>query len=179
MNPSISLRAVLAGTIVALAMQALLSLLGLGLDFISFRVNNAVIGNMALVSMIWLIATSAISMFVGGWIAGRVSNSNLQWVGSLHGIVTWALATLITFVFIMPTAEILVGGAAALTAHAMMSAGEVNVSGGIAHITPEAGLYMLRSGQILGSIAIITFVAFMFSAITSVIGGICATRCKR
>jgi len=183
MCTSISLRAILAGTIIALAMQSLLNLLGLGLDLVSFRVNAGVIENVTFASFVWLIVTSAVSMFVGGLVAGRACNSNLPSDGVLHAIVAWGLATLISFMFFMPTAELLIGGVATLIAQSFSATGQAVITGGVAHIEPKAAEFMLRGGQILGSVAIVTFAAFAFSAVTATLGGIfgaaCCNKCKK
>jgi hypothetical protein len=181
MNISISMRAIFAGVIVALAMQTLLNLLGLGLGLIAFRINPDVIANETLTSVVWLVVTSGASMFVGGWIAARVANSNLASVGVLHGIVTWGLATLATFLLVGPTAEILVGGTTSLLIQELFTSGQmaINARAGVSHIDPTAAQVFLKTGEIMGSAAIIIFCAFVFSAITSVLGAMCAARCKK
>jgi len=43
---------------------------------------------------IWLIVSTIISLFLGGWVAGRMAGFRRE--GALHGLVTWGAVTLLT-----------------------------------------------------------------------------------
>jgi hypothetical protein len=95
----ISWGAVIAGAIVAAATSLLLSLLGAAFGGGSVgelqaaargEVNAAGAG-----IAIWAIIDLFLSMLFGGYVASRLSGTHSHLDGELHGITTWALATLL------------------------------------------------------------------------------------
>ena len=121
----ISWSAVLAGVLVALVCQMLLSLLGIGIglstiDPVSEQNPAAGLGTG---SAIWYVVSSLLSLFAGGWIAGRLSRSARLFDGTIHGILTWCLATLLTIYFLTTTIGSLIGGATRLVGGIVRTAG--------------------------------------------------------
>lgn len=94
----ISWGAVLAGVAVLLVIQLLLALLGLGVGLST--VDPASDGTPEASSLgigagIWTAVCVAIATFAGAWIAGRLAGMPSRTDGMLHGITTWAVATLL------------------------------------------------------------------------------------
>ena len=94
----ISWGAILAGVAVLLTIQLLLALLGLGVGLAT--VDPAADGSpqassLGLGAGIWGAISVAIATLVGAWIAGRLAGIPSRLDGMLHGIVTWAVATLL------------------------------------------------------------------------------------
>ncbi len=106
----VSWGAILAGVTIALAVESLLNLLGLGLGMSAFTIDADKMMNVGVGSIIWVIFTGIFSMFIGGWVASRLANINLRLDGLLYGLVAWGLAMLLTFFFVMTTTGTLVGG---------------------------------------------------------------------
>ncbi len=106
----ISWGAILAGVVIALSIESLLNLLGIGLGLTAFTVDVDKIQNIGMGSIIWLILIGIIAMFIGGWAAGRLANINLRLEGLLHGLAAWGLAMLLTFFFVTTTAGMLISG---------------------------------------------------------------------
>lgn len=95
----ISWQAIIGGIVITLALQLLLTVLGISIGVTvapSARVQSNLAGNAGLVAGIWLIIISIISLFFGGWVSGRMSGLGRKSEGALHGFVTWGAATLLT-----------------------------------------------------------------------------------
>lgn len=94
----ISWGAVIAGTVVALVVHLMFSLLGLGIG--ATQVDPAAgaaafTEGLGIGAAVWWILSVLISLFIGGWIAGYLSGIPEKRDGALHGIVTWGLAMLL------------------------------------------------------------------------------------
>lgn len=109
----VSWGAILAGVVVALVLQIALNVLGLSIgantinpvterDPIGPAFDNAAI--------IWIGASIILSLFAGGWVAGRLAGNPDETDGMLHGIVTWGIVTLLSIFFITSTAGGIVSG---------------------------------------------------------------------
>ncbi len=85
--------AVLAGVAVGLAIQLMLTLLGIATGLSSTRMSaNALHGSAPLV---WAGFSMLVSAFVSGYVAARMSGLRRKLDGVLHGAVTWAVTTLL------------------------------------------------------------------------------------
>jgi hypothetical protein len=112
--------AVFAGALAAVAASLILLSLGAGLEFASVspwagRGVSATTFNVT--TAIWLIVTQWISACLGGYIAGRLRT---RWIGThahevffrdtAHGLVTWALATVVVAGIAASSFTSLIGG---------------------------------------------------------------------
>lgn len=125
-NSSFSWSAVIAGAVASAAMALILLILGfgLGLSVISpwadAGISAAAIG---ISTIIWLTLTQIISSGLGGYLAGRLRT---KWVDvyhdevffrdTAHGLVTWAVATLIAVVLMTSAIGAVLSGGAKATA---------------------------------------------------------------
>jgi hypothetical protein len=96
---------VFAGLIITLALQIVLSILGVGIgaatiDPITER--NPAQG-LAIGAGIWFLVSGLIALFVGGCVAGHLAGVPRRADGGLHGLITWASAT-VAAVFLLTTA---------------------------------------------------------------------------
>ncbi len=126
----ISWSAIFAGVLVAIVTQMLLTLLGLGIglgtiDPIEERNPAAGLG---IGSAIWYIISSLLSLFVGGWIAGRLASAPRLFDGIIHGVLTWCLVTLLTIYFLTTTIGSIIGGAGKLVGGLVSTAGSAVAS---------------------------------------------------
>ena len=90
-------QSVLAGAVVALAAELLLSVLGLSVGATIINPNSAsqnTAQNIGIGEAAWMIITTIVSLYLGGWVAGRMSGLTRGAEGALHGLVTWGVATL-------------------------------------------------------------------------------------
>lgn len=87
--------AILAGSVVGLAIFAMLSLLGMGIGLTAIEVDASnPMGVVPTASPIWLFISQIIALGAAGYVAGRLAGV-LHKVGSvLHGAAVWGVATL-------------------------------------------------------------------------------------
>ena len=126
----ISWSAVFAGVLVAIVSQMLLTLLGLGIglstvDPVTEQNPTAGLGTG---SAIWYVVSSLLSLFTGGWIAGRLASTPRLFDGIIHGVLTWCLATLLTIYFLTTTIGSIIGGAGRLVGSLVSTAGSAVAS---------------------------------------------------
>jgi hypothetical protein len=101
----ISWGAVFAGLVVALVLQLALSLLGFGIGVgtIEPMEEQNPMAGLGTGALIWWVVTMLLSLFAGGWVAGRLAGMPTTFDSILHGIITWSIFTLLTF-YLLTTA---------------------------------------------------------------------------
>jgi hypothetical protein len=123
----ISWGAVLAGVIILLAVQLLLSMLGVGIGASTIdplQEGSPEGRTLGIGAGIWWVVTALLATFAGSWVAGRLAGVPVRTDGMLHGLVTWGLATLLLIYFLTTTVSSLVGGAFGVVGSAMQTAGQ-------------------------------------------------------
>jgi hypothetical protein len=86
----ISWRAVLAGIVVALAVDVLLSLLGFAVGLTAFEPTAGAAKGVGMGIGIWLIITAIASVFAGAYFGARVAGDPWRGDGVAHGLMVWA-----------------------------------------------------------------------------------------
>lgn len=122
----ISWGAVFAGAIIALASQLVLTLVGMAIGLATLSPGIADSPSGAALSMgagLWLLLSSVISLFVGGYIAARLGGTFNGW---LHGLTTWGTVTLMTVLLLTTAAGSLIGAASGLTNFAVSNSGKAS-----------------------------------------------------
>ncbi|WP_435020572.1 hypothetical protein TA3x_001904 [Tundrisphaera sp. TA3] len=140
----ISWAAVFAGVTVTLCAQLLLSLLGLAIGASTIhplREQDPAAG-LGVGAGIWFVATGLISLFAGGWTAGRLAGVPRGVDSTLHGVLTWGLATLLTFYLLTTAMGALIGGAARGLGTVASALGQ-----GAASVSPEISGAVRREMQ--------------------------------
>jgi hypothetical protein len=87
---------------------------------------------------LWWAISALIAVFVGSYVAGRLAGSPDRMDGMLHGLVTWALSTLVVFWMLTTTLSTLVGGAFNVVGSALQTAAQGAVSGAAAGAATQA-----------------------------------------
>ncbi|WP_234906370.1 PhnA-like protein [Rhizobium rhizogenes] len=106
--------AILAASAIALAVQIVLNLLGVGIGAAIVNPGNSqsAPGLAASISgAAWFIVSGLLAAFVGGYVASRLSGTISTAVGVLHGIAAWAVSTLIVVYLLTTSVGAVVGGA--------------------------------------------------------------------
>ncbi|QPC83331.1 hypothetical protein G4Y79_02835 [Phototrophicus methaneseepsis] len=99
-EPRVSWGSILAGVVAAIIVQFMMEMLGvaIGLATINPETEAQAVGPaFGTGVVIWLAATTLISLFVGGWVAARLSGTADLLRGFLHGFVTFGVVALLTF----------------------------------------------------------------------------------
>jgi hypothetical protein len=115
----ISWGAIFAGAIIALATQLVLTLIGtaVGLATLNPATGQNPSGTtLGIGAGIWLVISSLVSLFLGGYIAGRLGGTFNGW---LHGLATWATVTMFTILLLTTAAGGLIGTASGLASFAV------------------------------------------------------------
>jgi hypothetical protein len=131
--------AIAAGAFVAIGSSLILLALGAGLGFASgsARPDHGLSATtFAVTAVIWLIITQWISAALGGYIAGRLRS---RWIGThthevffrdtAHGLVTWAVATVLVAGFVGGSAHYLVNGVTRAAAEAATAGAQAVATG--------------------------------------------------
>lgn len=127
----VSWGAVLAGVILVLIIQVLLSLLGVGIgaSTIDPTGETPMASSLGIGAGIWWVLSTLIAIFAGGWVAGRLAGMPNRTDGILHGLVTWGLAMLLMIYLLTTTVSSLIGGAFSVVGSAMQTAGQMASQG--------------------------------------------------
>jgi hypothetical protein len=109
----VSWSAVLAGVVVSLVAQLLLNMLGVGVGAATIdpgTADNPAASTFSIVAALWWTISGIIAAFCGGYAAGRLSGKPKEGTAGWHGIVTWALTTLVIFYLLTTTIGGIIGG---------------------------------------------------------------------
>lgn len=130
----ISWGAIFAGIVVALVAQLLLTMLGLaiGLTIIEPPSGQTPWQGIGIGAGIWWVVSGLISLFLGGWVAGRLAGMPLRQDAILHSIVVWGLVTFISFYLVITGVGAVIGGALNVVQQGMQSIG------GIGSVVPQS-----------------------------------------
>jgi len=188
----ISWPAVLAGAIVAVAVGAMLNLLGVALGAASFNPYDLDSGDatgFTAAAGMWMALANSIALFVGGAVASRAAKHSDHHRGGLHGVSVWALAFLLALVI---TASGLAGGAAAIAGgeasepsaprEVVITDGTVGPNGvvdGQVVVPPPAREVADDTADATATLALWGFLTMLLGAVAAVLGGMYGTRNHR
>jgi hypothetical protein len=134
---------IFAGTLVAVGAWLLLHLLGMGIGLTAIQPHHP--GSLRSVGIgtgVWTLAAPILALFVGGLVVGKLASPLDRASGAIHGVVVWALATVVSITLLWMALTAVIGGAVtagASVASATASGAVAAVGGGTAgEITPES-----------------------------------------
>jgi len=130
----ISWGSVFAGALIALVVQLSLSILGLGIGMGTVdpvEENNPLHG-LGTGSLIWWSLTMLISLFAGGWVAGRLAGVPKAFDSILHGLLTWSVVTLFSFYLLTTAVGGVISGVGNIIGKTVSLAGQ-----GVGAVAPE------------------------------------------
>jgi hypothetical protein len=113
----ISWSAILAGVAVTLGVTLLLALLGAGLGAASINPTQESnpLGGLGRASIVWMVVSGIVAFFAGGWTAGFGSGWLItRGESAIHGVVSWAVASILTAGLITGAAGSVLSGTAGL-----------------------------------------------------------------
>ncbi|MGE5441330.1 MAG: hypothetical protein ACM3UR_15860 [Bacteroidota bacterium] len=130
----ISWGAVFAGVVVALVVQLMLSLLGLGIGFGSIepmRESNPFAG-LGTGALVWWVISMLIALFLGGMTASRLAGVPRTFDSVLHGVLAFSVFTLVSFYLLTTAVGSVISGVGSLVGKTLSMAGQ-----GIQAAAPE------------------------------------------
>lgn len=124
----ISWGAVFAGFVIAVVLQLAFNLLGMAIGFAV--IDPAQQGNpfqgLGIGSLIYMVITLLISLFTGGWIAGRLSTIKNTFENVVHGLLAFCLFTMFNFFMITTAIGGALSGVGNIMGQALSAAAQVN-----------------------------------------------------
>jgi hypothetical protein len=144
----VSWGAIFAGATAVIAVELLLNLFGAGVGAATINPQQGQLPGqgLALGAVIWFVLSCIISLFIGGWLVGRLAERPNKRDGALHGFVTWAVASLVLVYMLSTAVGGLLGGAASVLGQTASLAGRgaqsaapmvTSVIGQATGVTPE------------------------------------------
>lgn len=131
----VSWGAVLAGSLIALMVLVLINLLILGI--VTPTINPATeaqpFSGIGTGTAVGLIISNVLALFAGGYIAGRLAGLTRASDGLLHGLLTWGVVTLVSFLVLSTAAGRLVSGVSSAVSQGLSLAGQ-----GLSAVAPGA-----------------------------------------
>ncbi len=118
----------------AVVVQLVLSLLGTGIglgtiDPLHFNTPDA--STLGIGAGLWLVISSVVALYLGGWVAGHLSGSPIKSDAVLHGLLTWGLATIVTvYLLASLVSSIVSGGASVVSRTAGVAASGIGAAAG-------------------------------------------------
>jgi hypothetical protein len=109
----ISWAAIFGGVILVVVLQLLLSLLGAGVGLGTVNTNagsTPMASTLGIGAGLWWVFSSCIAIGVGGFVAAWFAGVEIRFDGVLHGLVTWGIATLLTFWLLSSAIGSVIGG---------------------------------------------------------------------
>ena len=122
-HPRISWGAIFAGAVMALVAQLAFSLLGLGLGASAANpYSDDPVGGLGFGAAVWTLLSVLISLFTGGYVAGRLAGMPRAQDSMLHGLVTFGLTSLLGFYLLTSGVGRIIGGAGSLVSSVVSKA---------------------------------------------------------
>ncbi len=120
--------AIFAGLFVTIGVFLMLQLLGAGIglsavDLTGREVTSA--RSLGIGAAIWWLIMGLISLFIGGWVAGRLASLPNKLDRALHGLTTWGFFYVVLFLLATTALSALVGGGISLLGKGTEAAGQV------------------------------------------------------
>ena len=150
----ISWGAVFAGAIIGLVVQLILNMVGIG---IGLSTVDAVAGDSPSVSSIsigaglWWVISGIVAAGIGGYLAGRLSGKPSHSTTAYHGLIAWAVSTLIVVYLVSSAASGLIGGAVSGATSVLGSAGKA-VGGSVQTAVQTAAPSLISMNDPMASI---------------------------
>lgn len=123
---NVSWGAIFAGAVIALAVQIILNMVGIGIGAATLDPgagDNPTAGAFGIGAGLWFAVSAIIAALAGGVAAGRLSGKPKESTAAWHGLTAWAVSTMFVIYLIGSSAGSLLGGAFTMAG---------NVVGGVA-----------------------------------------------
>lgn len=131
----VSWSAIFAGVILAIIMQLLLSLLGIGIGLASFSpaTDAHPFSGFGTGAIVWWFISILLSLFAGGLVAGWLANTVNKTDNIVHGLLTWGIFALMSLYVLTSSVGHILGGMGQIIGKSLQTAGSV-----IKEVSPEA-----------------------------------------
>lgn len=131
----VSWGAIFAGIVISLVTMLALNMLGLAIGAATINPAseiNPVEPALGTATVIWFAATNLLALFAGGFVAGHLSGFYENVDGLMHGLVMWAVTSLIVLFLLTTSIGSIISGVTNAAAQALSGAGQA-----AAEVAPE------------------------------------------
>ena len=161
-QPVMRWSAVIAGAIVSVSLWVLLQMLGMGIGLAAIHVDDAgSLRDVGIGTGVWTLVAPLVAMFIGGVFAGRLAGSRERSVGAMHGLVMWAVTSLLGILATVGLVSMLASGVLQLDAQTTTVIDQQDV----AQATDSTGKVLLGAG-----------ISQLIALVTAVLGGAAGVR---
>ena len=136
---SVSWGAVFAGAVIALVAQVILNMVGLGIGLSTVDPagnGTPTAGSLSSGAGIWFVISDILAATAGGWLAGRLSGKPARTTTAYHGLLAWAVSTLVVVYLLSSAVGGIVSGASSAVSSTLGGAG--NLIGGSVKTAAQA-----------------------------------------
>lgn len=123
----VSWGAILAGAVAALVVQLILNMIGLGIGLAALNPtgnDTPAASSLSLGAGLWWVISGILASLAGGFLAGRLSGRPVATTAGYHGLIAWAVTTLLIVYMLTSAAGGLIGGAFGTVGSALGGAGQ-------------------------------------------------------
>jgi len=131
--------AIFAGAVIALVAQVILNMVGLGIGLSTVDPagdGSPTAGSLSSGAGIWFVISGILASAAGGWLAGRLAGKPVLNTGGLHGLIAWAVSTLVVIYLLSSAVGGVVSGASSAVSSTLGGAG--NLLGGSVKTAAQA-----------------------------------------
>ncbi len=123
---TVSWGAIFAGTTTALALHVLLMMLGtgLGLSIFSPMTEENPVADFSIGALVIHSICAIVSLYFGGWVAGRFTRTGTRTTGWLHGFSVWCAATVAGVIMVALGAGAMLGGLSKIVGGGLSAVGQ-------------------------------------------------------
>ena len=124
----VSWGAIFAGGVIALVAQVILNMVGLGIGLSTVDPagnGTPTAGSLSSGAGIWFVVSGILASAAGGWLAGRLAGKPVLSTGGLHGLVSWAVSTLVVVYLLSSAAGGVASGAFSAVTSTLGGAGSL------------------------------------------------------
>lgn len=147
---SVSWGAIFCGALIALATLMVFTLLGsaIGLSLFDPERGDKLGAGAGIGAGIYLLLSTLVSFYAGGYVAGRLSGFKLRMASALHGLTAWALVTAFFTFMLGSTVGGLFSGATNLIGGGVRTAAQGVQQGGISEQSKNEIRESIRQGKV-------------------------------
>lgn len=130
--------AIFAGVALALIAQVLLNMIGIGIGMATLDPgtrDNPSLGGFGIGAGIWWVLSGIIASFLGGLAAGRLSGQPRPDTAAWHGLITWAVASIVIVYLLSTAVSSIIGGA--MGALGNLATTTANAAAASPNVTPD------------------------------------------